>query len=661
MRSHLKPLLGLAIMAGISSNMDGALPYFSIRSQGVDAARELIGETHLINLFAKDSFYGVAALTVEGTRSFRSNRIFDCLFGPTGNCNTLCTTSCTTACPTTPCTTSCNDCDTDSNRCINISGSRVADRGAGDWLADYFGLPTDFQSTVCFNPKVSNAIADFNLYLGLDGLMCGLWARIDAPFVHTKWDLDFCERVTQAGTNGYDAGYFGSVAVPRTQLRYEFTDYASGGRGLFFQNLAQSNQNVFVEPLKASKLSKCSLSKNGVAEVRFDLGYNFAQNEDYHLGIAARVAAPTGNRPEGRWLFEPIVGNGHHWEFGGIITSHWTFWRNACNDASIGIYFDAKITHLFKTRQLRSFDLVGRPNSRYMLAERLDVPVLTLFANPLPGDVAGSQAPIAQFKNLLTPVANLTTLDVKVSSGIQADVVALLNFSKCDFSFDIGYNYWGRTCQKIRFACCDDSTEFATRNWALKGDAFVYGFQQTGGTPIALSATESKATINAGTNTPVCTAFTTADTANPGIDNPQFARSSATATGVGNNINVSPTSLVQTRTSNDPIFLTNADVDLLSARSRGASSKIFAHLSYQWNDCFECWTPFLGVGGKVEFAHKRGSGCCSTESSCDTGACSTGCVSTANINVNPLTENCCKLCNLSEWGLWIKGGFAFDY
>lgn len=656
MRSHLKPLLGLAILAGISSNMDGALPYYSIRSQGVDAARELVGVTHLINLYNKESFYGVAALTVEGTRSFKPGRIFNCLFGPFDNCNTTCSTSCST-----PCDTSCNDCDTDSSRCIQISGSRVAGRAATDWLADYFGLPTDFQSTVCFKPKVSNAIADFNLYFGLDGLACGLWARIDAPFVHTKWDLDYCERVTAPGVNGYDAGYFGSVAVPRTQLRYEFTEFANGGRGLFFQNLAQSNQNVFVEPLKASKMSTCSLSKNGVAEVRFDLGYNFAQGENYHFGIAARVAAPTGNRPLGEWLFEPIVGNGHHWEFGGMITSHWTMWRNACNDASIGLYVDAKITHLFRTRQVRSFDLVGRPNSRYMLAERLDVPVANLFANPLPGDVAGSQAPVAQFKNLLTPVANLTTLDVKVSSGVQADVVALLNFSKCDYSFDIGYNFWGRSCQKIRLACCDDSTEFATRNWALKGDANVYGFQRTGGTPIALSATESKATINSGTNTTPGNDFVITDRANPGIDNPQFARSAAGATGVGNNIDISPTDLVQTRTSNDPIFLTNQDVDLVAARSRGLSSKVFAHLSYTWNDCYECITPFLGIGGKAEFAHKGGSRCCGNDSSCDTGACASECLSTANINVNPVTPNCCKTCNLSEWGVWIKGGFAFDY
>ena len=53
-------------------------------------------------------------------------------------------------------------------RSINISGSAIANRGANDWLADYFGLPRDFQSTVIFKPTISNYILDFSFYAGLD-------------------------------------------------------------------------------------------------------------------------------------------------------------------------------------------------------------------------------------------------------------------------------------------------------------------------------------------------------------------------------------------------------------------------------------------------------------------------------------------------------------
>lgn len=37
-----------------------------------------------------------------------------------------------------------------------------------DWLADYFGLPRDCQSTVSFKPSISNFILDYSFYLGLD-------------------------------------------------------------------------------------------------------------------------------------------------------------------------------------------------------------------------------------------------------------------------------------------------------------------------------------------------------------------------------------------------------------------------------------------------------------------------------------------------------------
>jgi hypothetical protein len=36
-----------------------------------------------------------------------------------------------------------------------------------DWLADYFGLPCDYQSTVSFKPSISNVILDYSFYLGL--------------------------------------------------------------------------------------------------------------------------------------------------------------------------------------------------------------------------------------------------------------------------------------------------------------------------------------------------------------------------------------------------------------------------------------------------------------------------------------------------------------
>ena len=70
-----------------------------------------------------------------------------------------------------------------------------------------------------------------------------------------------------------------------------------------------------------------------VADVRFALGYDFVCNECGHFGINFQVVAPTGNAPEARFVFEPIVGNGHHVEVGGGISGRWELWSNGCDQS----------------------------------------------------------------------------------------------------------------------------------------------------------------------------------------------------------------------------------------------------------------------------------------------------------------------------------------
>ncbi|BDC34630.1 hypothetical protein Noda2021_05880 [Candidatus Dependentiae bacterium Noda2021] len=661
MNQMLKGFLCVAALA--TTGAQAVAPYYSIRSQGLDSARELVGWTNHTHLYDKDGFYGSFAIIPEFTRSFRSSRIAETLFGP--SINSSCDSDCTS---------------------IGISGSRVAGRSCCDWLADYFGLPTDFQSTVSFRPRISNFLVDFNLYLGLNEWMCGLYMELKLPVVYTRWNLRACENVINAGVNGYDAGYFtptvttgeGLNAVPRSNLLCSFQDFMNGRT----PNLP----GVTFNPLTNSVISFCNHHKSGVAELRAILGWDFLQGENYHFGLGIRAAAPTGTRPDGDVLFEPIVGNGKQWELGGQLTTHWTFWRSDCDDANLSFWVEANLTTLFKARQRRAFDLCGRgANSRYMLAERLGTPVTNLFAGPVQ---ASAVAPVAQFKNELTTVANLTTLDVKVKSSIQADVLALFNYTHCGFSFDLGYNFWGRSCERIE-RDCDCGLPFAANTWALKGDAHVYGFTRSDATTapntaVALSATENNATINAGTNTPCTGSFSGIQRQNPNIDNPNLAWVSTS--GINQQIqaipNVTGANLAQTNTSLQPVFLSLNDIDYGAARTRGLSSSIFAHFSYTWMDA-ECWVPFLGVGGKVEFAHhKRNSDCgdfcgdfcddfCSTScgTSCSTNSCftnscatTTNCFTSNSCGISSCNDSCsgCNITNISQWGIWLKGGISFN-
>lgn len=591
-------------------SLQALTPYYGIRSQGVNAARDLVGLTHVINL-DEESLYGTCCGLFEYTKSLRPNAITHCLFGAD------LVKDCCTSLPS-----------------IVISGSQTPNRAPTDWLADYFALPTNFKSVITFAPKIQNFIIELDFYIGLDNWLKGLYFRANAPITHTTWDLDFNETVSSSGSNITAAGYYTNAPVELDELFSNFTDFV---RGDFLSSFTQFDN------LANARMSSDALVHTGLAELRACIGWNYEQ-PDYHAGVSARFAIPTGNVPRGEYVFEPMVGNGHHWEFGIGLTGHYTFWKDCEEVSSLGFYIDANITHLFTARQHRTFDLINKPNSRYMLAQKIQAPTST----------PTLQIPTFQnlaYANELSTVANLTTVDVNVDIAAQGDIVALLNFTHAAFSWDIGYNFWAISCEKIKKAGCPSALDDG-KTWALKGDAFVVGFQDDHATtaffqPVYLAATESLATIHAGTNFPAAgtTNATTiiADSANPTIDSPLPA-----VTNTGLNVVVAPEAQSvtnpQTNSSALPYFLSLADIDF--SGNSGLSQKVFTHLNYTFPDR-SGWIPYVGVGAEAEFGNKNYKAGCSVTSACQ------------SISNRALSCPSCTNCSVSQWGVWLKGGVAY--
>jgi hypothetical protein len=234
---------------------------------------------------------------------------------------------------------------------------------------------------------------------------------------------------------------------------------------------------------------------------------------------------------------------------------------------------------MFKHHQRRCFDLCGKPLSRYMLAARTDgANTFDLEGNGVLAD--------AVFSAEFAPVANLTSFDVNVSAGINADIALWFNYTCGGWSWDFGYNFWGRSCEKIRLRNedCDNTcglNMFEENTWVLKGDSQVYGFMSVNsgtGTllandPVPLSASMSSATINGGSNfgnAGVTQAQIAAGRANPGIDSPE----PATAEGEELFTQRSTTpgfAALQINTSIQPVFITQDDINF--ARIKGISNK----------------------------------------------------------------------------------------
>jgi len=540
--------------------------FYVPRSQGTNIVRDDVGWSTLVNLPAQDDFYGVFAFTPAYTRSFKPQEFINFLL----------------KCPT-----------------LTVSGSQYPDRGSQDVLADYWGLPSDFQSILCFDPKINNFILDLNFYFGLDQAVNGLYVRINAPITQTSWDLNMREFVKNQGVNGSPAGYMSAAPISNANLVQNAAD--------FFQGTETFGD--MEEPLQYGKIFQRQV-ENRIAELRGVVGWNWTGNY-YHVGFNARASAPTGNRPSGEFLFEPIAGNGKHWEVGVGVTAHYDLWTNEEQTNEIGIYFDANIIHLCGSGQKRSFDFLNNGyGSRYMLIEEMASESANLFL----GSPAGPASP-DQYRGFLAPAINYTTLDIKTSFDVQADMALTCLFRRQGLNVELGYNFFGRSAEKLHCR-----TQFPSGQFAAKGDAQLYGFDNTAPSPnpkiIPLAATQHNATLHAG-QIPGNSNFRNlnADSAVPAADSTTLLNQLPAAT-----MGITP-AVVQT--SNIPILLTDADIDTNGALLAGViSNALFFHISHVWYE-HDDWSPYLGFGGEVEWANGEA----------------------------PSTY--------SQWQIWAKGGVAF--
>lgn len=628
-------------------------PTFVARSQSLDGARKLVGVTDKVHQYDIGCYWNFSIMP-EYTQSFNNNKIALSLFGDDlVNCNQ-----------------------------IRIQGSGVSDRNSKAWLADYFYLPPDYDSYFSVNPTIQNVLVDLDLYIGLDDAVRGLYLRFHGPINWTKWNLKFEEPCDVVTTGSYSAGYFAAEAIPNNQLLQSFGEYAAGGHPLnrpapTFVNPStdsDSNAAIFFTGLNYARMQKCAQTRTGFADLRGELGWNFLQCDDYHLGLNFQIAAPTGNKREAAFAFDAVVGNGNHWEVGGGLTAHYAFWHSQSEDKHAGFYIDASITHINKALEQRTFDLCGKPNSRYMLAQSMGAlpfdpnfstlrPILTAAETSSAENTTGT-SPKAVFAGTYTPVANLTTLKVKVSSNVQVDLAVALNYTSNNWAFDLGYDFWYRSCERISQPqlCdqCGPTLCSANDVWALKGDARVFGFVAeaipglSASDPVRLSATECGATIHSGTNAGASTeecAGVGPTLQNCGVDSAQFAYGDNTrliyfpSTSSIDNIAAN-----HIKTSLEPKFINCCDINLQETKS--LSNKVFAHLGYTWND-HRC-IPYLGVGGFAEFGSNQGcNDSCDSSPTFECGTCD-------NTSCQPACCSPCIKTSLSQWGVWLKGGLTYN-
>lgn len=459
--------------------------FFSQRSQQSATDRYLVGWSPHINICDMDCVYGSVAITPGYSQSFNGHDIATTLF-------------------------------------FNGTNQMLfgANNGTGvDVFGRNFFLNDQFDGTVQADAHVKNFFVDFTLYLGLDEWCPGLYFTIDAPLNWTRWNFQLEEDVAQTGA--FIAQYaLGNLIDAPSPVNSLITAY--NGQVL--------NTTVFPDLRQTLRYGRVDghQSKTRIADLELALGYNFWCTDCSQLGLSLRAIFPTGNRPDAVYLFEPVVGNGHHYELGFGINGFYELWRSG--ETSFNIFFDGRLYHMFTTQQRRLFDITANGiGSRNLMLKRFSSS--TTYAGEM----------------IFGP--NVLARECKVSNDIHADASVMFDAEWCGYGINVGYNFWARTKDKISHI-----QEIPVNTYAVAGNS--------GGT---------------------------------GSDNAN--RTGSTGTTIkGNGTDLDPI--------DGNIFITTAGLNIDSAAFPTAlSHSFFFHFGYTWWECE--YSPFLGIGGKVEFSGRH--------------------------------------------------------
>ncbi len=316
-----------------------------------------------------------------------------------------------------------------------------------------------FQSTVEFKPLHSYAGLGINyqqrFYEDCSGN--GFWFSISGPILRVHNRIELIETITNNG-----GGALSSPALTPPTAGCP-TDCPN-----------PCNTDCIVDPLQAlppvdsvvaafAQPGWCfgridntgmeSHKKTGVGDITVRLGYEVVNREDAYLDWFFGFIAPTGNTPKAIQVFEPIIGHNHHW--GIVLGSSFSLeiWQSECSDTTVRWNFDGAITDLFKRNERRSFDLLGKPWSRYMQ-----------FYSSLGQAMAASTSIVPTYALILhTPGIDILTQDVSVKPGFYRMLNSALVIDHRCFELEVGYNFFARQAECIKLGSCPFPTGVALK------------------------------------------------------------------------------------------------------------------------------------------------------------------------------------------------------
>ncbi len=384
--------------------------FFSFRPQDSDSSRRILGwfnKDHKIAFF-KFKKHVILTISPQYTRSFDTNDIAQWFFFNGRDRMSVGIPSATES--------------------FDIDGEQIG-LSLGTIFDEYENTISPVVGkigNVWAKPLVENYIVDVDLWCDLSAWHDDLWSRIEFPIVNMKTNMRM--RASGKGTQNdeYVPGLFSLESTPFDG----YEDYACNATPVPYSSILcalDGNQGWgAVEPLKSGKFSPRGQSKWGVAGLHFDLGYDIYDTAPWYCAGSIHVVFPTGTRPKGTYVLEPVIGANKSWQVGATAIARYI---KEFGKDELGVYFYGVGTHLFKAAQDRVFSLITNgPGSQLLLLKQ--------FNSSASGLINAERE------------ANIFCGRTKIGSAFMFDGSLMLQWSRKEIVVDLGYNFWIRTKEK---------------------------------------------------------------------------------------------------------------------------------------------------------------------------------------------------------------------
>lgn len=299
----------------------------------------------------------------------------------------------------------------------NCDAIKVAEDGTGDVGSLWLGLIAQdfndsYETVMTIRPQRRAFGAHFMFMYDMFKWKDNMWAALSFAAMRVQHELNLKE----CGPNGcaQEPGAINYFVEPD-----ETTEQLTTLQG------ALNNPDWC-----ACKFSPCTLKRSGVDDIELKIGYDkyWEDKDNNRLSGYILATIPTGKRPNGEFVFGPVVGSRQFSLGFGLDGEYHVTQRGNWTWTLLG---DFKYRYGFSAKEWRCFDLCKNGDwSKYLLVVKEDA-----VANALPG-------------------VNYLTLKSNVTQRSIIDLFLAMHFEKDVWNVELGYDLWWHQAEKVSPDCC---------------------------------------------------------------------------------------------------------------------------------------------------------------------------------------------------------------